>query len=457
MTAADTASMSSGQTRQTTATALTVRKSNVMRVNQPSATKASDPPLKPPLSSKTKGDSAASSPSSTASKGLVPAEKNSNVAATSSFFVPGAPLPSARQLSKVMCRVVDNDAYTKSDAMVALKRLHDWALKQDVNFGNALVGIGGIQHVLFFIEDHQTDAKTISSALLLLKALTTPVDEYESMAMTNTRQKISQSLVDGQGIELLLKTFQCHAMPERRLSNDPPAGSTAMKELHEGHDSLWNSFSSIWNCENGDIVMDENAHPTASIDYLVMHTCGAFGGTNSAMSDGRSMFSPSREAIDTAILCMNVVSNIIPSSAGLTPDKSSAVLSTLLDAIPLLVASSSNSLPKPEKESLVGSIMACLVSTVNLAQNTILKNSNNNAMSKQVIDVTVKMMREFPHHSQIVCDGCLVLQGVCHHLQKSERKRYGVIAALGAVVASDDVIDKKVKEIADAILEEQFK
>lgn len=158
---------------------------------------------------------------------------------------------------------------------------------------------------------------------------------------------------------------------------------------------------------------------------------------------------------------MKVLTQIVPSAAGVVPDKSAAILSTLVDAIPkLMITETKNSdCATKEKEALIASAMACLVSAVKLSKDTILRNNeinHNNTVSKQVIDVTIKLMREYPHHPQIVCDGCIVLQCVCLFLKKSERKRYGVVAALGAVVASNNM-DKRVKELADVILEEQFK
>lgn len=464
----ETASISSGQTRKTTATTLTVRQSNIVADIQSSAanessssrslkSKGADPPSKPPLSSaKTSINGASTSAPPAATTAIVPAG-STVVAATTSFYAPDAPLPSARQLSKVMCRIVDNDAYTENDSRVALQRLHQWALKQDLKFGNSLVGIGGIQHVLFFVEDHQTEAKTISKALLLLQALTTPLDDYESKALSHMRQKISQSIVDGQGIELLLKSFEYHGLPEQLLSDEATVQSTK-RNTHE-NDSLWSTFSNMLNCEYGTTVSNENIDPSTSIDFLVMNACNALSGSDPTLKRDRSFSPPSRKAIDTANLCMKVLTRIIPCASGSTPDKSAKILSTLVDAIPKLVTldNLAPSSPKQEQQALIASTMSCLVSAVKLSENTVLKNCKNNEVSKQVIDVTVKMMREFPHHSQIVRDGCLVLQGVCHHLEKSERKRYGVVAALGAVVASDNIMDKKVKEIADAILEEQFK
>jgi hypothetical protein len=156
---------------------------------------------------------------------------------------------------------------------------------------------------------------------------------------------------------------------------------------------------------------------------------------------------------------MKVLTNVIPHAAGNEPDKSSAIIASLVDAIPTILGEPANNdtleYPQQEKEDLIASVMTCLVSSVKLGANTVLK--NNKETSKQVLGVAIQMMKDFPHHPQIVHNGCLVLRGVCPHLTKSERKRYGVVAALGGVVASEAMTDKKVKDIADTILEEQFK
>jgi hypothetical protein len=425
----DAATANSGQTLKTTTTALTVRQSNGISTPTANDSSSKAPPTVP---------------STTTSTAIVPAAKTNSVSSAASLFAPDAPLPTPRQLSKVMCRIVDDEAYTKSDCLLALQRLHQWAVKQDIQYGNALVEVGCIQHVIFFVEDHQTDVTTISSALLLLQALTTPLDDNESAAMTNMRLKVSQTIVDGQGIELLLRAFEYHGLPDHSDWTD----ARKVKE------SFWNTFSNMWNCDHGKVT-DENANPLASVDTMVINACGVLSGRDNTLVGSRSS---SDSATKTAILCMQILAKIVPCAAGAVPDKSEAILSTLVDAIPKLVKSGkgTNSLNKQDQQALIASIMSCLVSAVKHSEK-VLKNTSNNTMSKQVIDITVKMMREFPQHAQIVCDGCLVLQGVCPHLKKTERKKYGVVAALGAVVASDNMMDKKVKEIADAILEEQFK
>ena len=105
-------------------------------------------------------------------------------------------------------------------------------------------------------------------------------------------------------------------------------------------------------------------------------------------------------------------------------------------------------------ELLIASVMKALVAiTAVTAKETLIH--SHCAKAKAVVRVTNLIMKSFPRHHGMNRDGCLVLQRVCLHLSKSERKRLGVVASLGAVVASE-AIDQDVKDIADRILEEQF-
>ena len=450
----DAGSISSGQTKKTTATTLTVRQSNVMSSLLAPTKSAStsntnksvaDPPTnnkKPPLPTTKAVVQKKSTPPPAPAAPAPTASTKTTTHDPTSFYAPDAPLPTARQLAKVLCRIVDDEAYTRNDASLALQRLHQWALKQDVKFGNNLVSIGVIQLVLFFVEDHLQDAKAIGSALLLLEALTTPLDDYESKAVTNMRAKVSQNIVEGGGIELLLKAFAYHGLPEQ---TETALGEKSLldAELEKEKDSLWNTLSSVFACDG-----NEN-------DPLGIACNAIMGPADPRLA--RNHMDASKRAIDTAILCMKVLSQVVPHASGAIPDKSAVILTTVIDTIPKLKVDGTNKTPafvKQEQEALVSSVMSCLVAAVKLADEKVLK--QNKATAKEVVDVTVQIMRDYPSHPQIVCDGCLVLQGVCPYLSKMERKRYGVVAALGAVVASDSMTDRKVKEIADGILEEMF-
>ena len=397
-------------------------------------------PKKPPLATSRAAVQKRNTPPPPASPSTTATSTNSHD--PTAFYAPDAPLPTARQLAKVLCRIVDDEAYTRNDASVALQRLHQWALKQDVKFGNNLVSIGVIQLVLFFVEDHLQDAKAISSALLLLEALTTPLDDYESKAVSNMRAKVSLNIVEGGGIELLLKAFAYHGLPEQ-TETALQEKSLLDAEIEKEKDSLWNTLSSVFACDG-----NEN-------DPLGIACNAIMGPPDPRLS--RSQVDASKRAIDTAILCMKVLSRVVPYASGAIPDKNAAILTTVIDTLPKLKVDPANKSPafvKQEQEALVSSVMSCLVAAVKLAEEKVLK--QNKATAKQVVDVAVQIMREYPSHPQIVCDGCLALQGVCPHLSKMERKRYGVVAALGVVVASDSMTDRKVKEIADGILEEMF-
>jgi len=64
-------------------------------------------------------------------------------------------------------------------------------------------------------------------------------------------------------------------------------------------------------------------------------------------------------------------------------------------------------------------------------------------------------MQYFQSHHGITFCGCLVLQRVCRHLTKRNRKWLEIIASLGSVVKSES-IDTDIKDIGNRILEEQF-
>ena len=128
----------------------------------------------------------------------------------------------------------------------------------------------------------------------------------------------------------------------------------------------------------------------------------------------------------------------------------------MCDAIPIVLEEhKANPEDRKQREALLASVMKCLVATCAVASKDTFVDSNC-AKSKQIVLCTNDVMRRFNSHPSMNRDGCLILQRVCKHLPKSERKRLGVVASLGSVVASES-IDQDVKDIADEILEEQFK
>mmetsp|Transcript_34561 Transcript_34561/g.39443 ORF Transcript_34561/g.39443 Transcript_34561/m.39443 type:complete len:491 (+) Transcript_34561:168-1640(+) len=389
------------------------------------------------------------------------------------------PLPSARELSKVLCRIVDDEAYSDRDAEIALETLHHWALKQNVAFGNHFADVGGLQQVLFFVEDHLQDCKSIVPAFWLMETLCKPLQGasatiYESKALSNMRTKIGKCIVDVGGVHLMLRTFQFHALPHKGIiSNttmdaknrsascgtleDPEMGTSSDNGAESG---MWKAFKTMLKTNQAiadDIVMN----PCTVVDTMMCMSSSNSNLVNIDDSDDVNLL-----GLDTSRHSMEVLSLLIPHVIGVDKTAPGKILQTLCDAVPLLLSEmkkhtvaskEENGTTKVEKvyEELTASVLKCLVCTTAVASKETFTNSQL-AKSKQIVSVTNTIMRTFPRHHGMNRNGCLILQRVCRHLPKSERKRLGVVASLGSVVASES-IDQDVKDIADEILEEQFK
>ena len=388
------------------------------------------------------------------------------------------PLPSARELSKVLCRIVDDEAYSERDAEIALETLHHWALKQNVAFGNHFADVGGLQQVLFFVEDRIDDCNCIAPALMLMETLCKPLQGashtiYESKALSNMRTKIGKCIVDVGGVHLMLRTFQWHALPNNNNSNNisnsnssktnktsvPTTSSSSSSQLSKDNSAesgMWTAFKTMMNTPNQSL--DEVLlNPCACADgFDPMTVC--YGGTSEPQ--GPLPGDLKLQKIATARHSMEVLVLLIPHVIGVDKTAPGKILETLCDGIPILLnemknANASQEESQKEREALVASVLTCLVATTSVASKETFTHSKLQK-AKQVVSVTNLIMRTFHRHHGINRDGCLVLQRVCRHLPKSERKRLGVVASLGSVVASES-IDQDVKDIADEILEEQFK
>jgi len=401
--------------------------------------------------------------------------KTSETTSTDIVPVERRPLPSARELSKVLCRIVDDEAYSDRDAEVALETLHHWALKQNVAFGNHFADVGGLQQVLFFVEDHIDDCKSIVPAFWLMETLCKPLQGasatiYESKALSNMRTKIGKCIVDVGGVHLMLRTFQFHALPHKGITsnttmndNSKRSSSRSINESsgdNGAESGMWKAFKTMLKT-NQDIADNIVMNPCTVVDTMLCMSSDA--NTHVNIDDDVNLL-----AIDTSRHSMEVLSLLIPHVIGVDKTAPGKILQTLCDAIPVLLSEmksnttviskdSASDSTKVEKvyEELIASVLKCLVSTTAVASKETFTNLQC-AKSKQIVSVTNTIMRTFPRHHGMNRDGCIVLQRVCRHLPKSERKRLGVVASLGSVVASES-IDQDVKDIADEILEEQFR
>jgi len=473
----NTTRLGSGSGRKNNSTALTLRSGS--SGNNSSSNGAT--PGSPKLSSSKRARTDGENNGEVSSSDIVPIERR--------------PLPSARELSKVLCRIVDDEAYTERDAEIALETLHHWALKQNVAFGNHFADVGGLQQVLFFVEDHIEDCKCIMPAFWLMETLCKPLQGasatiYESKALSNMRTKIGKCIVDVGGIHLMLRTFQFHGLPTRGVTSNTTMNSEESsknrKSLTRSSSTSGSSERSSDNKENdGDECGKELGMWKAIKTMLktnhglsedvIMNPCSAIDVPILCMSQNADIHVTNIDddvnllEIDTARHSLEVLALLIPHVIGVDKTAPGKIIQTLCDSVPTLLSemktkckinyqdSNDQTPTKVEKvyESLVASVLKCLVATTAVASKDTFTTSQC-AKAKSIVGVTNIIMRSFPNHHGMNRDGCIVLQRVCRHLPKSERKRLGVVASLGAVVASDS-IDQYVKDIADEILEEQFR
>jgi len=341
------------------------------------------------------------------------------------------PLPSARELSKVLCRIVDTEVYSETDRQIALLTLKHWASKQNVAFGNHFADVGGLQQVLFFVEDNVEDCNCIAPALMLLETLCKPLQGaaktiYETKALSTMRTKIGKCIVDVSGINMIIRIFQWHALGRRT------GASTGSNK-----DNL------------------ESIPTEASIMDVVKKSCFFFECGDSNELDNKQIAEERKMlAIKTARHSLELLVLLIPHVIGVDKDAPSRIIDTLCEALPILMKANRAS-PNKEEVALIAALMTCLASTAAIASKETLAGPKLQRVT-EIVQVTNNAMRTFDRHHMINRDGCLILQRVCRHLPKSERKRLGVVASLGGVVASMS-IDQDVKDIADEILEEQFR
>ena len=341
------------------------------------------------------------------------------------------PLPSARELSRVLCRIVDTEVYSEYDSEIALLKLKHWASKQNASFGNHLADIGGLQQVLFFIEDNMKDCTCVDPALMLMETLCKPLQEashnmYESKTLSTMRTKIGKCIVDVNGVDLMLEVFEKHALEEENGSENERS------------------------TENSD---DEGK--SSSIIDAVSNSCGLFCYRKADENDDRQLEELRiSQRLNTARHSLEVLVLLIPHAIGVHKDAPTKILETLCQGVSILMKNHEIQSSKGFR-ALIAAVMTCLVATSAIASKDTLAGPKLQR-AKTVVYITNLVMRNFPDHQGINRDGCFLFQRICRHLPKSERKRLGVVASLGSILASES-IDQDIKEIADEILEEQFK
>ena len=341
------------------------------------------------------------------------------------------PLPNPRELSKFICRIVDTEVYSNTDREKALETLKNWAAKQSVSFGNDFVDVGGLRQILYFIEDNMDDCRAISLALVLLEILCKPLEGskiivkgiphtvIETKSLTTMRARIRNSIVDAGGINILNRLIRQQAQLD---------GS-------------------------GEYIMEETTAP--SILNVVPSSCFLFECGDSATTGTPSAGAERDiEKLKSIRHSLELLVLLIPHIDDKTKDAPAKILQTLSDIVPILLKENKQCTMN-ECESLITVLMTCLAETFEKSSNSTLEGPKHQR-ARDLLSTIITSMDSFPNHQGINHDGCRLLQRVCRCLEKNECKRLGAVDLLGSVVVSEG-IDQNVKDIANAILEEQFR
>jgi hypothetical protein len=314
-----------------------------------------------------------------------------------------APLPTQRELARLLCKIIDDTMYSRSTGKAALRQIEIWAHKDDTGiFSKDYMNVGGIQITMNFLEDNLTDVEGVRLCLAVLNAL--------MVENANHSSSVPESLVAQSGADVLVRAFEVH------LLYKTSGNSRSMLNGME----IWNSISSMLFKKtdadedegSSDVALEtlENSSPAIEEDPQLAH-------------------------FETAIMALGTLQKVIPHT---TPDKARQILEQVYNTVPKVSL---------QNDRMMAAVTKCLVEALKYA---------DMQDPKQVITVTIKVMKHYSHQDEVTKNGCLILQDACSKISKADRKKLGVVAALGNILASDS-ISKEVKDIADKILDEQIK
>lgn len=334
------------------------------------------------------------------------------------------PLPTGRACSKLICRVIDDDAYGRASALHTLHQFEAWALSSKhtdtakKQYISDFVLIGGVRATLCYLQDHLDNCESAQAALGLLVAMCT-VDHAS----------VAQKMVEHNAVCLLLKAFQVHALQKNvtDLIDEELLEKAKAEEAKEP--SLWKMMG---------LFPAEARDDAGCMDFV---TCSA----DASMSEERKAMLEAEElsaaSLSTALLVLQALQLLVPYAKS---SEVSKIFAIVCKNISLLT----------NNEHLMLSATTTLVTVVKETRSSRIV--IDEPAPKEITRLTVGWMRQHPDHNGCIKNGCLLLQGVCPNLSKADRKRLGVVAVLGNVLASD-TLDMDVKEAADVILEKQIK
>lgn len=312
-----------------------------------------------------------------------------------------APLPTQRELAKLLCKIIDDAMYSKATARSALKQIQIWAVKDETGkFSKDFVDVGGVQITLNFLEDNMTDVESVQTCLAVLHALIQTADHSTCVPETF----IAQS-----GADVLLKAFEVHLLKSESSDN-----SRSMLDSI----ALWKAIGSFFKNKKADEDLKVSDGDTVSVDSS---TSGTKTDQNLAH-------------FETAVLAIETLRMVIPHA---TPEKASSILEKVYNYIPKVSL---------QNDRMMAAVTSCLVEALKYP----LLNDPT-----QVVRVTTRIMKHYSHHEEVLMNGCLILQEAGSKVSKEDRKKLGIVATLGNILASDTT-SKEVKDVADKALEELY-
>lgn len=426
-------------------------------------------------------------------------------------------LPDNRSLCRMMCRIVDGDAYTENRAVQTVRKLGriaegasalatvdahgDTDHDTGVEFFHHLADVGAILTLLHWTEDHMAMAECLQPALHTLYQLTRHAekgnvkdydDHEECQALvvhskTDSRKRqLSEShnvlvaqVVQHRGVALFQRAWKVLIQTPQDQAGCSSGEATLDQHVARATASGQEKPSSTWQWFRG-IVRD----PTT----LLTHACvPVLEGTSLVVEKTVGGCVPNVARTTTTSKQMNVDSSIVETTAcadalqelakllavvaPFINDSSISLglLTPLCDAMPKLSTVSGD-----DPSDLAKLWMHCLWSVVNVSLRVVVSSTsvckiedevteedremeeeegNNNDDAHRVTRATVLLMQLYPTTHE---DGCCILQRSCPLLTREERKKLGVVAAIGSVLAASGAEEKfhsaAVKTICDEIL-----
>lgn len=349
-------------------------------------------------------------------------------------------LPGAASLAKILCRIVDSDSYTIDRSARTLQQLTQWLQSKAAKeqFFIDLSHLGCTRKVLLFLEEHfnsKAEMVYTSLALQTLAALT-EVKQQDDAAVAESKCHMARMLVQQDASTVLLRLLDTYVLEEAN-------------KVGSASDQAW----TVWTALTSQLPTCNPAILTEAI---------------TSCNPQDSMNSPASTNTECELLTLQILAHLAPFTS--TTEQRVVVVGKLC-----LV------LERHNKDGHMEALVACLqcleamvapcqgksavvqgdtnkdsITTSTTTTTSILRKKSNisaKTTAKRVTQVTVAALQKHDSNAPINQLGVRILQSNNVFLTRAERKKLGVVAVLGGILAND-TLPEAVKSAADALLEE---